>query len=79
MVKPKKRKKLVIFKDKLRNEEIWNLEEEDINVLQSEMVNCIRRLAEEVLGESRGKVKPSKEIWWWNDEVQTTIKAKRSY
>ena len=41
------------------------------------MVGCIKRVAKEVLGESRGKVQPSKETWWWNDEVQKTIRDKR--
>ena len=43
----------------------------------NEMVGCIKRVAKEVLGESRGKVQSSKETWWWNDEVQNTIRDKR--
>ena len=45
--------------------------------MQNEMVGYIKRVAKEVLGESRGKVKPSKETWWWNDEIQKTIREKR--
>ena len=41
------------------------------------MVGCIKRVTKEVLGESRGKVQSSKETWWWNDEVQKTIRDKR--
>ena len=36
--------------------------EKDINDMWNEMVGCIKRVAKEVLGESRGKVQPSKEI-----------------
>ena len=71
-----KNEKLAKFRDKLKNEGKWNLEE-DTNVMWNEMVGCIKRVAKEVLGESRGKVQSSKETWWWNDEVQKTIRDKR--
>ncbi|KAI8524934.1 hypothetical protein RHMOL_Rhmol13G0188300 [Rhododendron molle] len=41
------------------------------------IANSIRRISKEVLGESKGKGPISKERWWWNDEVQTMIKAKK--
>ncbi|KAM2120441.1 hypothetical protein ACFX1Q_018374 [Malus domestica] len=36
-----------------------------------------RRTSKEVLGESKGFVPHQKESWWWNEEVQTKVKAKK--
>ena len=38
---------------------------------------CIRRVAKDVLGESRGGAPPRKDTSWWNEEVKATIKIKR--
>ncbi|KAM2059071.1 hypothetical protein ACFX16_031584 [Malus domestica] len=38
---------------------------------------CIRKVAKEVLGESKGFAPHQKESWWWNEEVQTKVKAKK--
>jgi hypothetical protein len=34
-------------------------------------------MAKDVLGESKGCGLPTKETWWWNKEVQATIRLKR--
>ncbi|KAI8563854.1 hypothetical protein RHMOL_Rhmol03G0141600 [Rhododendron molle] len=43
------------------------------------IVDGMRRISKEVLGESNGKGPISKETWWWNDEVQTLVKAKECF
>ena len=42
-----------------------------------EVSRCIREVAKETLGESSGNCKKNLESWWWNDEVQKTIKTKK--
>ena len=37
----------------------------------------LRKTAETVLGETFGKRKGDRETWWWNEEVQESIKKKR--
>ena len=41
------------------------------------MTKWIGQTRNEVLGVLKGRDPPSKETWWWNDEVQTIIKAKK--
>ncbi|KAM1504439.1 hypothetical protein ACFXTO_000558 [Malus domestica] len=41
------------------------------------MASCIRKVAKEVLEESKGFASHQKESWWWNEEVQTKVKAKK--
>ena len=38
------------------------------------MATCVRRVAVEVFGVSRGGIQKGKDTWWWNDEVQGAIK-----
>ena len=37
----------------------------------------LRKTAETVLGVTFGKRKKDKETWWWNEEVQESIKEKK--
>ena len=41
------------------------------------MADCIKHVAKEELGVSKGMVPPGKNISWWNEEVKRTIKNKR--
>src|SRR4029450_8402731 len=41
------------------------------------MATDIKRVAKEVLGESKGTGPPFKENWWWSEEVQKIVKTKR--
>ena len=41
------------------------------------MSDCIRKVASNVLGISKGLGPTKKETWWWNEEVQKAIKIKR--
>lgn len=36
-----------------------------------------RKIGEEVLGRTSGQTFNDKESWWWNEEVQQAIKAKK--
>ena len=47
-------KKVEIFKKKMLKEATWDLEDET-NILWNKMCECVKRIAKEILGESRGK------------------------
>ena len=34
------------------------------------MASCIKRVAKDVLGESRGGAPPCKDTSWWNDQTR---------
>ena len=64
------------FVSKLIKEANWEYEV-DSNVMWNKMANCIRHVANEKLGESKGMVPPGKDTSWWNEEVKITIMKKR--
>ncbi|CAL5400242.1 unnamed protein product [Camellia sinensis] len=68
--------KLEIFKNRMDKEGTWDLEG-GANTIWNSMANCMRRISREVLGESKGTGPSSKETWWWREEVQAVIKAKK--
>ena len=41
------------------------------------ITEMLRKTAETVLGVTFGKRKGDKETWWWNEEVQESIKEKK--
>jgi hypothetical protein len=43
------------------------------------MATCVRKVASEVFGVSRGGKQEVKETWWWNDEVQRAINEKKCF
>ena len=43
------------------------------------MSNCIKGVANEIFGESKGFGRPTKETLGWSKEVQAPIRLKRSY
>ena len=47
------------------------------NIMWEEMTNGIRKVAKEVLGESKDSDPKDKESWWWNEYVLEKIKYKR--
>ena len=51
--------------------------EGEANDMWNAMVTCIRRVATEVYGITRGSKREPKDSWWWNDEVQKAIKEKK--
>ena len=51
-------------------------EGEDADDMWLKMAIYVRKVASEVFGVSRGGKQEGKDTWWWNDEVQKTIKEK---
>ena len=41
------------------------------------MATCIRKVASEEFGVSRGRRSEDKDTWWWNDDVQKALKEKK--
>ena len=39
--------------------------------------DCIKRVAKDVVGESKRCRQLTKKAWWWNKEVQIAIRLKR--
>ena len=62
-----------IFKNMLANECVWDTQG-CANDLWKEMIMMMRKVAKEILGESKGYIRRNKETWWWNDNVQEKIK-----
>ncbi|KAG2563642.1 hypothetical protein PVAP13_8KG278518 [Panicum virgatum] len=58
-------------------EEPW--EGEDADNMWLKMTTCVRKVASEVFGVSRGGKHEGKDTWWWNDEVQRAIKEKECF
>ncbi|KAF8699025.1 hypothetical protein HU200_034766 [Digitaria exilis] len=63
---------------KLREEGPWG-EGEDVDDMWLKMATCVRKVAAEVLGVSRGGKQEGKDTWWWNEEVQRAIKEKKEW
>ena len=61
------------FTERMLREGSWE-EGEDANDMWLKMATCVRRVAVEVFGVSRGGIQKGKDTWWWNDEVQGAIK-----
>jgi hypothetical protein len=64
------------FKDRMLGERPWE-EGADVDDIWLKMATCVRKVASEVFGMSRGGKQEVKETWWWNDEVQRAIKEKK--
>jgi hypothetical protein len=41
------------------------------------MATCIRKMASEEFGVTKGGKREAKETWWWNEKVQKAIKEKK--
>jgi hypothetical protein len=41
------------------------------------MATCIRKVASEVFGVTKGSSGESKDTWWWTEDVEKTIKEKK--
>jgi hypothetical protein len=41
------------------------------------MATCIRKVASEVFGVTKGSSDESKDSWWWTKDVQKAIKEKK--
>ena len=66
------------FKERMLGEGPWK-EGEDADDMWLKMMTCVRKVASEVLGVSRGGKQEGKDTWWWNDEVQRAINQKECF
>lgn len=64
------------FKERVIKEGPWE-EEGDADSMWMKMATCIRKVASEEFGVSRGSRREVKDTWWWNDDVQKAIKEKK--
>ena len=64
------------FKERMLEEAPWD-EGDDAEEMWLKMATCVRKVASEVFGVSRGGKKEMKDTWWWSDEVQRAIKEKK--
>ncbi|XP_039841081.1 uncharacterized protein LOC120700963 [Panicum virgatum] len=65
-----------VFKGRVIVEGSWN-EEGDANYMWKKMATCIRKVASEVFGMTRGGGCKTKDMWWWNEDVQRAIKENK--
>jgi hypothetical protein len=66
------------FKERMLGEGPWE-EGADVDDMWLKMATCVRKVASEVFGVSRGGKQEVKETWWWNDEMQRAIKEKECF
>ncbi|KAF8776542.1 hypothetical protein HU200_003259 [Digitaria exilis] len=66
------------FKGRMVEEGPWD-EGADVDDMWLKMATCVRKVAAEVFGVSRGGKQKGKDTWWWNDEVQRAIKEKKEW
>ena len=64
------------FKERVIKEGPWE-EGGDADNVWMKMATCIRKVASEEFGVSRGRRSEDKDTWWWNDDVQKAIKEKK--
>ena len=60
----------------LKEKDIWVLGG-SVNLIWHKMTTCIKHVAKELLGESKGNKFNVKETWWWSNEIKESIKKKR--
>jgi hypothetical protein len=67
-----------MFKERVLKEGPW-YEGGDTNSMWMKMTTCIRKVASEEFGVTKGGKRLTKETWWWNENVQKTIKKKKEW
>jgi hypothetical protein len=65
-----------VFKETVFVEGAWS-EEEDATNMWVKMATCIRKVASEVFGVTKGSRGEPKDNWWWTENVQKAIKEKK--
>jgi hypothetical protein len=65
-----------MFKERVLKEGLWH-EGGDANSMWMKMSPCIRKVASEEFGVTKGAKRETKETWWWNEKVQNAIKKKK--
>jgi hypothetical protein len=66
-----------MFKERVFKEGPWH--GGDANSMWMNMSTCIRKVASEEFGVTKGGKRESKETWWWNEKVQNAIKKKECF
>ncbi|KAJ8531980.1 hypothetical protein K7X08_011903 [Anisodus acutangulus] len=64
------------MEERLMAKEAWG-SSRDATDMSDRMTSCIREVAREVLGVSRGSRGGHRGDWWWNDKVQEKVEAKK--
>jgi hypothetical protein len=64
-----------IFKERVLKEGPWH--GGDANSMWMKMSTCIKKVASEEFGVTKGGKRKTKETWWWNEKVQNAIKEKK--
>ncbi|WVZ49707.1 hypothetical protein U9M48_001039 [Paspalum notatum var. saurae] len=64
------------FKRRVISEGSWE-EGENADNTWGKMATCIRKVAAEVLGVTKGSKGATKDTWWWNEDVQQALKEKK--
>jgi hypothetical protein len=64
-----------MFKERVLKEGPWH-EGGDANSMWMKMTTCIRKVAAEEFGVTKGGKHEAKKTWWWNEKVQKAIKKK---
>jgi hypothetical protein len=65
-----------MFKERVLKEGPWH-EGGDANSMWMKMSTCIKKVASEEFGVTKGDKRETKETWWWNEKVQKAIKEKK--
>jgi hypothetical protein len=65
-----------MFKERVLKEGPWH-DGGDANSMWMGMATCIRKVASEEFGVTKGGKHEAKQTWWWNEKVQKAIKEKK--
>jgi hypothetical protein len=65
-----------MFKKRVLKEGPWH-EGGDANSMRMKMSTCIRKVTSEEFRVTKRGIHETKEIWWWNENVQNAIKEKK--
>jgi hypothetical protein len=65
-----------VFKERVILEGFWS-KEKDANNMWVKMATCIRKVASEVFGMTKGTSGEPKDTWWWIEDIQKAIKEKK--
>ncbi|XP_051209355.1 uncharacterized protein [Lolium perenne] len=64
------------FRERVIKEGPWE-EGGDANMMWTSIATCLRKVAVEEFGVTKGSRREAKDTWWWNDEVQKVIREKK--
>ena len=64
------------LKYKIMKEDVWNMNNET-NFMRNSVSSCIKKVAKNILGKSKGCRLDGKKSQKWNEDVQKTIREKK--